>query len=321
MAWSAGVFPPTELPAADSAEPVPGKAVYRYYCYQCHGYSGDANTLASSYLNPRPRDFTAHTDESLAIERMVDAVKNGRAGTAMVSFASVLDDAEITDVVEYVRTSFMSGTPLHEDYHSIENGWIDHERYASAFPFIQGTLAIDTPGEQLDANQRAGKQLYLSACISCHDRANTGGEQAIWELRAVSYPREHYSHRTEPLDLVSGASPYAVHDVPAEPANMTERELRGMQLYQDNCAFCHAADGTGQNWIGSFLQPRPRNFTAETFVLWQNPDGLRNIVRDGIENSSMPAWRDVLTHGQIDEIIAYMHAAFAAGETLQPGRH
>ena len=35
-----------------------GRAVYNYRCYFCHGYSGDARTLAATYLNPRPRDFT-----------------------------------------------------------------------------------------------------------------------------------------------------------------------------------------------------------------------------------------------------------------------
>jgi len=182
--------------AARSAEPtteVPGKATYRYYCYQCHGYSGDANTLAKSYLNPRPRDFTAYTKETLSSESMIDAVRNGRDGTAMVNFSSVLSDAEVADVVDYIRQSFMTEQPLSEKYHSAENGWVNHERYASAFPFIQGTISIDTAWEKLDAEQKRGRKLYESSCVSCHDQANSGSDDAVWELRAVSYPREHFS--------------------------------------------------------------------------------------------------------------------------------
>jgi len=302
--WSAGPV------AADPADSVPGKAAYRYYCYQCHGYSGDANTLASSYLNPKPRDFTLHTDESLPTERMIDAVRNGRPGTAMVSFSSVLDKKEILAVVGYIRDSFMSGTPVIEKYHSIENGWINHERYAAAFPFVQGTVSIDTSGEELDANQRYGMQLYLSACISCHDRANSSDGGIVWELRAVSYPRKHFSHKGHPQDVVSGASPYAIHDIPVTPESVSEQQSRGMRLYQDNCAFCHAADGTGRNWIGSFLQPRPRDFTDSGFALMATPLALREQIKGGIPGTSMPAWKAVLSDDEIDEIIAYMQAAF-----------
>ena len=36
------------------AEP-DGEAIYRFYCYQCHGYAGNAETLASASLSPPPR--------------------------------------------------------------------------------------------------------------------------------------------------------------------------------------------------------------------------------------------------------------------------
>jgi len=308
---SGACFPSVAL-AADAADEVPGKAIYRYYCYQCHGYSGDANTLATSYLTPKPRDFTAYTDETLPTERMIDAIKNGRDGTAMVRFSTVLNGEEISAVVDYIRKSFMTGEPLKEKYHSVENGWVNHERYASAFPYIQGTIAIDTPWEELDAEQKYGKQLYESSCVSCHDQANSGSGETIWELRAVSYPRKHFSHRAEPPDFVSGASPYAMHDIPTAPDNMSQQQSRGMRLYQDNCAFCHAADGTGKNWIGSFLEPRPRDFTAADFALLTAPLALRELIKGGIPASSMPAWRAVLDDSQIDDIVAYMQTAFAA---------
>ncbi len=35
------------------------RAIYNFRCYFCHGYSGDAKTLASTYLKPQPRDFTS----------------------------------------------------------------------------------------------------------------------------------------------------------------------------------------------------------------------------------------------------------------------
>ena len=68
LLWLAGA------PGAQAADPGmdfgDGESVYRFYCYQCHGYAGNARTLASTYLDPKPRDFTAETRESLPIDRM-----------------------------------------------------------------------------------------------------------------------------------------------------------------------------------------------------------------------------------------------------------
>ena len=287
-----------------------GKAIYRFYCYQCHAYSGNARTLSSTYLDPRPRDFTAEDHESLPKERMLDAVRNGRPGTAMVNFDAVLTDPQIDMVVEYVRDELLGNPDSGQKYHSPENGWENHEQYRAAFPFVDGEIPLGTPLDQLTEEQRAGRRLYESACVSCHDQPNSGGGRITWEPRAVSYPREHYSHREAPLDIVSAASPYARHEIPVVPDNMTHQQSQGMQLYQDNCAFCHAPDGTAKNWIGSFLEPRPRDFTSADFALHNAPDAFREIVKHGIPNSSMPAWRHVLTDEEIDAIVSYIALAF-----------
>ena len=55
-----------------------GRAIYNYRCYFCHGYSGDARTLASTYLTPPPRDFTRSAPEALARDTMLRAVTGGR---------------------------------------------------------------------------------------------------------------------------------------------------------------------------------------------------------------------------------------------------
>ena len=297
-------------PMAD--EPLPdGKSVYRFYCYQCHGYSGNAKTLASTYLNPVPRDFTTASATTLPAERMLMSIRDGRPGTAMVNFSSVLTDAEISAVAAYIRASLLGNPAADEKYHSPENGWPNHEKYRAAFPFIDGSIALDIPWPNLSPEQSAGKRLYMSACVSCHDQPNTSGGEAIWETRAVSFPRKHFSHRSPPLDTVSAASPYARHELQVVPVNMNDEESAGMLLYAENCAFCHAPDGTGQNWIGSFLDPKPRDFTASTFVLTATPDAMRAIIKSGIANTSMPALRHVLSDAEIDAIVAYIGIAFS----------
>jgi cytochrome c oxidase cbb3-type subunit 3 len=290
-----------------------GETIYRYYCYQCHGYAGDARTLASNNLSPPPRDFTSVTPEQLPVKSIVRTVLMGREGTGMVSFATVLDEQDALNVARYIHQAFMSVDRVQERYHSAENGWTDHERYAAAFPFVEGSIEIDVPWESLTKEQQHGRRLYESACVSCHDQPNAAANAGpAWELRAVSYPRRHFSHREDNADLVTGASPYAVHDVAPDPTGFSELALAGRPLYEENCAFCHASDGTAKNWIGSFLEPRPRDFTDPEFRLIHDAAALEQRILVGIPGTSMPAWRDIFAADDIDAVIAYLQEAFSS---------
>ena len=305
------------LPLAATHEQ--GRAMYNFYCYQCHGYAGDAKTLASSFLHPQPRNFAATDPAQLSREQMITTLREGRDGTAMVSFSSVLQDDEIGAVIDYIRAEFMSGEKSRLVYHSPENGWENHERYAAAFPFANGEIPLDRKWEQLTAAQQEGKRLYMTACISCHDRGNLQAEGEIWDLRPLSYPRKHYSH-TQP-DSISGASPYAVHDRPPPTNGLSPLAQQGEALFQINCAFCHAADATGRNWIGRFLEPHPRDLTSSQ-LLQRNMAALRQVVLEGLPGTSMPAWKHVLDESEIDAIFAYLRQVYTIPEPahadLQP---
>jgi cytochrome c oxidase cbb3-type subunit 3 len=86
-------------------------------------------------------------------------------------------------------------------------------------------------------------------------------------------------------------------------------EARGAKLFLDNCAFCHGGDGTGKNWIGSFLEPHPRDLTGPAMQA-MNRSRLKQVIRDGLPNTSMPAWKEVLSDADIKALIAYIHRAF-----------
>lgn len=291
-----------------------GKQIYDYYCYQCHGYSGNANTLASTFLEPKPRDFTTTSRTELPRNAMIEAVTKGKSGTAMMPFTSVMSVNEIESVVDYIRDSFMGEARHKQNYHTEANGWPNHDRYALAFPYVRGEIALDTPGEQLTKDNRAGKRLYLGACISCHDQPLNTSE-VIWESRAVSYPRRHYSHKLDNIDAVSGATRlYSLHEVPVPDEGLNEIQKQGRQLFLDNCAFCHAPDGTGKNWIGSFLDRKPRNFTVGDFMQQISDEQLAMIIREGVPGTSMPAWKSVLNDDEIESLVSFLKHVF--GEQL-----
>ena len=285
-----------------------GREIYNYRCYFCHGYSGDAKTLASTYLLPPPRNFTRTQAADLSRQAMIDVVTAGNPGTAMHGFSRLLNAQEIAAVVDFIRDEFISNQRTNTRYHTPENGWPDHVRYRAAFPFATGAIPLDRAWEQLTPEQSRGKQLFLTSCVTCHDRAIVSAEGEIWSKQSISYPRNNYAH-TE-LDAVSSASIYARHDIPPDVKNLSVEAAAGKQLWQQNCAFCHAADGTGENWIGSFLEPKPRNLTDNAFMREMTRELLVLRIRDGIENTSMPAWKNVLRENQIHQIISYIEQAF-----------
>jgi len=89
-----------------------GKAVYDAHCVECHGSSGKGDGPSAAYLIPRPRDFTTgkykiRSTESgtpPSDEDLIGSVRRGLYGTAMPGWDRLLSDAEIADVVQYVKS-------------------------------------------------------------------------------------------------------------------------------------------------------------------------------------------------------------------------
>jgi cytochrome c oxidase cbb3-type subunit 3 len=291
---------------ADATEA--GRHIYYSRCSHCHGYAGDAHTVASTYLDPKPRNFSASSPAQLSREHMLDAISHGRPGTAMQPFSGILNPAEIAAVADYVRSEFMRGRSGGARYHTPANGWNDHERHAIAFPFASGEMTLDRPVAELSAEQRTGRRLFLAACVVCHDRAQAGANR---ELRPLSYPRNgHTPGKAFALDGMASASPYRLHDQPPRISGLGAQEKRGEALFRNNCAFCHAADGTARNWIGSFLQPHPRDFTDREFMSRMTRTRMAAAIREGLPGTSMPAWKTVLSEPDIRALVAYVSRAF-----------
>ena len=154
-----------------------GRAIYNFRCYFCHGYSGDAKTLASSYLQPPPRDFTA---SRLSTAQIADALRHGRAGTAMKSFSSVLREDEIQLLAAFVHREFVQDRARNSAYHTAANGWPGHERHAAAFPFARGEIALDAPAESLSAAPSSHRSSNWSIGRSASGCGNRCPSWSVW---------------------------------------------------------------------------------------------------------------------------------------------
>lgn len=305
----AGVSCPASVTASPLIEE--GRAVYNYRCYFCHGYSGDSETLAASYLTPRPTNFKQADPLALTTDRIVNVLQNGKPGTAMKAFAGILSTKEMQEVAAFVVDEFILRKGNNTRYHTVENGWPEHERYSAAFPFAKGQIPLSRPWESLSESEAAGKRLYLSSCVSCHDRGAPTEDDTSWSSRPLSYPRNNFSLAAPPkIDAMTSASPYALHDIPPKLKQPTRQERRGEKLFQLNCAFCHGADGTGKNWIGKFMEPSPRNLQDPAFMRSATRFTLAHAIREGLPNTSMPAWKSVLKEEEIQAVIAYINRAF-----------
>lgn len=293
-----------------------GRAVYNFRCYFCHGYSGNARTLAASFLTPPPADFTQADPNRLTEALIAQTVRDGRTGTGMKSFADVLPENQILAVSRFVHEEFVLRKAINTRYHTKENGWPDHDRYAIAFPYATGEIPLSRRWEDLTPEQARGKRLYLTSCVSCHDRGTHIEHDITWDSRPLSYPRKHFSlSEVNPaikldVDAVAQASPYAKHDKAPVVAGLLGRERQGEILFQKNCAFCHGGDGTGKNWIGQFLEPHPRNLQDPAFMAGKTREQLVVAISEGLPGTSMPAWKTLLGKRDIQAIVDYIARAF-----------
>ncbi len=114
----------------------------------------------------------------------------------------------------------------------------------------------------------------------------------------------------------TGGSDSATVDVPAEYAGKTNplagdaaAAEAGADVYATNCASCHGDAGAGDGPAGSALDPKPAALNnlgadkSDAYLFWRISEG--GMMEP--YNSSMPAFKGVLSEEQIWQTIAFIH--------------
>lgn len=93
-------------PAAQAAngDPQKGQAVYAMNCVLCHGPQGQGDGLVGKTIDPPAADFTSAASKKKTDAELLAVIENGRPPTAMVGWKGQLSDAEIQDVLAYVKS-------------------------------------------------------------------------------------------------------------------------------------------------------------------------------------------------------------------------
>ena len=93
---------------APSAQAETAADNYKLYCVQCHGTKMSGGGINAASLSVQPRNHTSAKDMGmLSDDNIALAIKKGGAAvsksTFMPPFGGLLTDAEITDLVKYLR--------------------------------------------------------------------------------------------------------------------------------------------------------------------------------------------------------------------------
>jgi len=286
--------------AALPAEPR-GKVVFERNCSVCHGVDGRATAPVSQLLTPPPRNFADPVEMGrVTTDRMYRAIKEGRPGTAMAGWSTVLTEIEIGDVIDYIRG------------------------LASSAQVTPAKLSLEI-----------GRRIYAKDCASCHGASGRADTEAAKVLKpapsSLSDPitlarlddgRLYLAiYRGRPGTAMGGwrdiLDPTEIIDLMRYvrtlaaplPAGMTPAELDvrvGEQIYRSYCVECHGERGNGETPLGAHLSPRPRDFTAKATMASASDEQLSNSITRGRPGTGMAPWEGVLSNDDIRRVVAYI---------------
>ena len=111
------------------------------------------------------------------------------------------------------------------------------------------------------------------------------------------------------LALVAGITLFFSHCDGSKSSTSTSNkpaELPGKPVYESNCSACHGMKGEGDGPAGAALNPKPRNYAKDGFKYGSSLEEVKTTVRDGIEETAMASYADVLTDEQITQVAEYV---------------
>ncbi|MBA5871407.1 MAG: c-type cytochrome [Nitrospira sp. CR2.1] len=90
--------------AEGKSNPEAGKKIYLESCQNCHGPTGKGDSDMAAYLSPPPANLTAKATQSKTDAQLRKVILEGRPGTAMTGYEGAFEEAQVTDLIAYIRS-------------------------------------------------------------------------------------------------------------------------------------------------------------------------------------------------------------------------
>ena len=323
--------------------------LYAETCSVCHGEQGDGNSHASAGLKPPPKDFTTPAArQQLTREYMINIIANGKPGTAMMGFASQLNEEQISGLADYITDRFMkdktgvgivgesgsSGKAIYALTCSVCHGedgsgavWGKSSLNPPPVNFRLQDRIRDLPRERMIysvTHGRAGTAMTafktqldedeIEAVVDYIRQAfmieATGAASEHEQTAAASTVGMAVLHDSmKESDSLQQKTDSALFDQPIS-ADLNGDAANGEMYYMQNCTACHGVDGKGDGPRAYFIYPRPRNFHHPASKARFNRPELYNAIKKGVIGREMPAWEKVMSDQQIADITEYVFQRF-----------
>lgn len=101
-----------------------------------------------------------------------------------------------------------------------------------------------------------------------------------------------------PLEAKKMKNPF-----PATDANIQA----GKQIYLQQCALCHAADGHAETKLGLAMYPPAMDLNSPHVQRWSDAE-LLWITQNGVRLTGMPAWETIVSEEDTWKIVDFIHA-------------
>jgi len=94
-----------------------------------------------------------------------------------------------------------------------------------------------------------------------------------------------------------------------QPTASIDELASGRKVFEQNCAICHRAEGTGGEIEIEGKKLDPDDLTSEKVEKFSDEKIIRYIV-NGVVDEGMPAFKDKLSEGEIRDVVKYIRTQF-----------
>ena len=159
-----------------------GKVVYKEYCSQCHGATGEGDGPAASGLSPKPAVHAKMAFDKLPVEYLYDVIYHGGRSVGkspnMPYWGFTIGQQGVADVMAYMKATFKGATEATAAAtESGSSGVCPEPRKTKRAPGKFRKMTNPLPANA--ANVKAGETLFQRtaqplACFNCHGAKGDG---------------------------------------------------------------------------------------------------------------------------------------------------